>query len=267
VGEWVEISGQLEQTGDGARRVIVGSTREATGEFIKVRRGLPVFSAVILDMDGLVLDSETTYCGAWRKAAADVGHALDDGFLESLFGRHADDVVLALVEKLGPAFDREVFFKAAEQHWFRHISTHGIPRMPGIEALLACLRERSIPFALATNSEGHYARLCLEHGSLREAFPVMVTRDQVALGKPEPDVFLEAARRLGVDPAACMVLEDSETGLQAARAAGTQPILIQRQEEIRIRLEPLARLALASLEDLLNLMLEHHLETESNDDG
>jgi beta-phosphoglucomutase-like phosphatase (HAD superfamily) len=94
----------------------------------------------------------------------------------------------------------------------------------------------------------------------------MVTRDQVALGKPEPDIFLEAARRLDADPAACLVLEDSETGLMAARAAGTQPILIQRQEEIRTRLEPLARLALASLEDLVDLMLEHHLETESNDD-
>ena len=252
--EWVEISGQLEQTVDGSRRIIVGSTREAPGEFIRVRRRLPPFAAIIFDMDGLVLDSETTYCTAWRQAAADVGHRLDDGFLESLFGRHADDVVQTLAEKLGPAFDRKVFFKAAEQHWFSHIRTHGIPRMPGIEALLACLRERSIPFALATNSEGHYARLCLEHGSLREAFPVMVTRDQVALGKPEPDVFLEAARRLDVDPAACLVLEDSETGLQAARAAGTQPILIQRQEEIRTRLEPLALLALASLEDLVVLI-------------
>jgi beta-phosphoglucomutase-like phosphatase (HAD superfamily) len=131
---------------------------------------------------------------------------------------------------------------------------------------LASFREASIPFALATNSDGHYARLCLDRGGLPEAFPIMVTRDQVALGKPEPDIFLEAARRLDADPAACLVLEDSETGVMAARAAGTQPILIQRQEEIRTRLEPLARLALASLEDLVDLMLEHHLETESNDD-
>jgi HAD superfamily hydrolase (TIGR01509 family) len=216
--------------------------------------GPPVFYAVILDMDGLVLDSETTYCGAWRKAAADVGHALDDGFLESLFGRHADDVVQALAAELGPLFDREGFFRAAERHWFEHIEAHGIPRMPGVDALLASFREGSIPFALATNSDGHYARLCLERGGLRDAFPVMVTRDQVALGKPEPDVFLEAARRLNVDPAACLVLEDSETGLMAALAAGTQPILIQRREDLRVRLAPLARLAVASLDDFVNLM-------------
>lgn len=257
VGEWVEISGQLEQTGDGARRIIVGSTREATGQFIKVRRGLPAFSAVILDMDGLVLDSETTYCGAWRKAAADVGHALDDGFLESLFGRHADDVVQALAAELGPRFDREGFFRAAERYWFEHIETHGIPRMPGIEALLASFREASIPFALATNSDGHYARLCLERGGLPEAFPIMVTRDQVALGKPEPDIFLEAARLLDADPAACLVLEDSETGLMAARAAGTQPILIQRREDLRVRLTPLAQLAFVTLEDVVDLIKSH----------
>ena len=253
-GERVDVSGQLEETEAGERRIIVGSTREAPGEFIKVRRSLPPFAAVILDMDGLVLDSETTYCGAWRKAAADVGHALDDGFLESLFGRHADDVVQALAGELGSRFDRERFFRAAERHWFEHIETHGIPRMPGVEALLASFREASIPFALATNSDGHYARLCLERGGLSEAFPVMVTRDQVALGKPEPDVFLEAARRLDVDPTNCLVLEDSETGLLAARAAGTQPILIQRRVELRTRLAPLAQIAFVSLEDLVNLM-------------
>jgi HAD superfamily hydrolase (TIGR01509 family) len=256
-GEWVEMSGQLEQTEDGAQRIIVGSTREAPGEFIRVRRALPPFAAVILDMDGLVLDSETTYCSAWHRAAAELGHELDDGFLESLFGRHADDVVQALAGRLGPSFERETFFHAAERHWFEHIETHGIPRMPGIEALLAHFREGSIPFALATNSEGHYARLCLERGGLHDAFPVMVTRDQVALGKPEPDVFLEAARRLNVDPAACLVLEDSETGLMAARAAGTQPILIQRREDLRARLEPLAKLALFSLEDLVDLIKSH----------
>ena len=256
-GEWVEMSGQLEQTEDGAQRIIVGSTREAPGEFIKVRRVLPAFSAVIFDMDGLVLDSETTYCGAWRKAAAALGHELDDAFFESLFGRHADDVVEALAGRLGPSFNRETFFNAAERHWFEHIETHGIPRMPGVESLLARFREASIPYALATNSEGHYARLCLERGGLHDAFPVMVTRDQVALGKPEPDVFLEAARRLNVDPAACLVLEDSETGLMAARAAGTQPILIQRREDLRARLEPLAKLALFSLEDLVDLIKSH----------
>ncbi len=215
---------------------------------------LPAFDAILLDMDGLVLDSEATYCAAWQQAAADIGHALDDAFLESLFGRHADDVVQALAEALGADFAREPFFKAAEQHWFRSVEVHGIPRMPGIEPLLEAMQWRRIPYALATNSDDHYARRCLALGGLAEAFPVRVTRDQVRSGKPEPDVYLEAARRLGVEPGRCLVLEDSETGLQAARAAGTQPLLIQRSERLRAKLRDQALLALPSLTELTQLI-------------
>lgn len=215
---------------------------------------LPAFAAVILDMDGLVLDSEATYCHAWRQAAAEAGHALDAAFFEPLFGRHADDVVRALAERLGPHFERDTFFRAAERHWFELIEAQGIPPMPGAAALLERLRQRAIPFALATNSDGPYARVCLERGGLQEAFPVLVTRDQVARGKPEPDVFLEAARRLGVTPAQCVVLEDSATGLLAARAAGMHPVLIQRRESLRATLRPLALLALASLDDFAGLL-------------
>lgn len=215
---------------------------------------LPAFAAVILDMDGLVLDSEATYCHAWRQAAADAGHVLDEAFFEPLFGRHADDVVRTLAERLGPRFERDVFFRRAEKHWFELIRAEGIPRMPGVEELLCLMRQRELPFALATNSDGHYARVCLERGGLHEAFPVLVTRDQVARGKPEPDVFLEAARRLGVTPAQCVVLEDSETGLLAARAAGMHPVLIQRRDSLRATLRPLALLALASLDDFAGLI-------------
>jgi HAD superfamily hydrolase (TIGR01509 family) len=215
---------------------------------------LPAFEAIILDMDGLVLDSEATYCHAWRQAAAEAGHVLEAAFFAPLFGRHADDVVLALAERLGPGFERDHFFRSAERHWFDLIQAEGIPRMQGVEELLSLMRQCELPFALATNSDGPYARVCLERGGLRDAFPVIVTRDQVALGKPEPDVFLEAARRLGAEPARCIILEDSETGLLAARAAGALPVLIQRRESLRAALRPLAGLALASLVEFAALL-------------
>ena len=214
---------------------------------------LPPFTALILDMDGLVLDSETTYCQAWRRAAAELGHQLDEVFLQSLFGRHADDVVRLLAASLGPDFDRQRFFQTAERHWFDHIQSSGIPRMPGVDVLLKVVRERTIRFALATNSDAHYARLCLRMGGLEGVFPVIVTRDQVASGKPEPDVFLEAARRLEIEPEVCLVLEDSETGLLAARAAGMQAVLIQRREDLRDNLRRHARMALPSLIDFVEL--------------
>jgi len=214
---------------------------------------LPPFAALILDMDGLVLDSETTYCQAWWRAAAELGHQLDEAFLQNLFGRHADDVVRLLATTLGPDFDRQWFFQTAERHWFEYIQSSGIPRMPGVDALLKVLRERMTPFALATNSDARYARLCLRLGDLDDVFPVVVTRDQVASGKPEPDVFLEAARRLEIEPQACLVLEDSATGLQAARAAGMQAVLIQRREDLRDKLRRHALIALPSMIDFVEL--------------
>jgi beta-phosphoglucomutase len=211
---------------------------------------LPPFRAAILDMDGLALDSESTYCHAWRMAAGELGFELSEAFCHSLFGRHADDVAKALRDAMGETFERERFHQAAERHWRRYLEAHGMDRMPGLETLLAVFRRRAIPYALATNSDGIYARECLRLSGVESDFPVIVTRDQAPRGKPAPDLFLEAARRLNVPPELCLGLEDSETGLEAARAAGTITVLVQRREEMRLGLRDRARFACASLEEL-----------------
>ena len=215
---------------------------------------LPPFRAAILDMDGLALDSESTYCHAWRFAAAELGRELDEAFLHGLFGKHADDVERDLMEILGEAYERERFYRSAERHWREHLAQHGMARMPGLDDLLALFLRRGLPFALATNSDGIYAHECLRLSGVESEFPVIVTRDQVRRGKPEPDLFLEAARRLGVPPEACLVLEDSATGLAAARAAGTIAVLVQRRAETRRRLAAEAVLAVASLGEVAELI-------------
>lgn len=189
----------------------------------------PRFKAVVFDMDGLVLDSEQSYVFAWRRVAENLGARLEDEFVEDLFGRQADDVIRLLAEKLGKVFDAERFCRDAENYWRAHVHSHGIPAMPGVSELLALLKRHRVPFALATNSMGIFARECLRAGGLEGAFPVMVTRDQVAAGKPEPDLILEAAKRMEVSAEQCLVLEDSATGLQAAARAGAMPILVSQR--------------------------------------
>lgn len=177
-------------------------------------------------MDGLVLDSEPTYAYAWRQAAATFGAQLDEAFAHSLFGRQAEDVERALAERIGAAFDYDRFRAAAAVFWQAHVRTVGIAPLPGVAKLLDLLVQRRIPYALATNSEAPYAAQCLRSSGLAERFAERVTRDQVAAGKPAPDVFEEAARRLGVPASACLVLEDSATGLLAAQRAGATPVLV-----------------------------------------
>lgn len=188
---------------------------------------LPSFDAVLFDLDGLVLDTEPTYLYAWRKAAVEFGAKLDNSLGHRLFGQHADAVMQALQDLIGPSFERERFHVAASSYWHQYLNSHGVVCMPGLEKLLDSLAWRHIPYALATNSDAPYAKICLERAGIDDRFPIRVSRDQVQHGKPEPDLFLEAARRLSVDPGRCLVLEDSPTGLEAARRAGTMPVLVQ----------------------------------------
>jgi len=96
----------------------------------------------------------------------------------------------------------------------------GAPAMPGAKELVAALRERGVPVGLASNSPRAFVDLALEAAGMQDAFDVTVAGDEVSRHKPAPDGYLAAARALGADPAHCIALEDSNTGVAAAKAAG-----------------------------------------------
>ena len=193
---------------------------------------LPKFSAVIFDMDGLAIDSEPSFIFAWRQAAAIFGARLEDELLRKILGHHADEVESALQQAIGVGFDNQRFRLLATKFWREHVESEGISPMPGLTALLELLIRSHIPYALATNSDGHSASQCLRLSGLLNHFPLAVTRDQVAAGKPEPDLFLHAARLIGVDASECLVLEDSAVGLLAASKAGMIPLLVNAQASL-----------------------------------
>jgi HAD superfamily hydrolase (TIGR01509 family) len=190
------------------------------------RKILPGFSAVILDLDGLVIDSEPTYQAAWRQAGRCLGFPLREDLVQSFLGKSYDRIEQALKTEFGPDFPLETFRQTSAGFWRESVERTGIPVKPGVHALLADLERHAIPFCLATNSEQIYAEKCLDYAGLGNAFPIRVTRDQVASPKPAPDIFLAAAARLEVVPERCIVLEDSETGARAALDANTVVLLV-----------------------------------------
>lgn len=175
-------------------------------------------------MDGLLVDSERMERRVWRLAAIEHGIEMTDERFASFVGHPSDEGERMLRRYYGDDFD-VAGFRAACHRGIREImETEGIGLRPGAREWLAFVAELGIPLAVATSSG---PRLMKERlGDLQSTFGAVVTRADVARGKPFPDLYLEAASRLGVSPARCLALEDSPTGARAALAAGMEVIVV-----------------------------------------
>jgi HAD superfamily hydrolase (TIGR01509 family) len=184
-------------------------------------------AAVILDMDGLMLDTESLYKQAWQKAATECGYPLDDSFYLTLVGQPNPACEEALLNHFGRDFPMADFRARWSGLWRTEVETSGIPTKAGLTELLSFLREQQIAMTVATSSDREYAAMSLRAAGLAATwFEHIVTGDQVLCGKPAPDIYLEAARRLGVAPANCIALEDSDAGVYAASAAGITTVMV-----------------------------------------
>ena len=183
--------------------------------------------AVILDMDGLMLDTEPLYKSAWQRAAVQFGFILDETFYFTLIGRTNAAGEIALMERFGANFPLPLFRERWAELWREDAESSGIKLKPGLSELLEYLAERKIPTAVATSSDQEYAAFSLRAARVdTRRFVHVVTGEQVENGKPAPDIYLEAARRLGVSPARCLALEDSDAGIESASAAGMIPLMV-----------------------------------------
>jgi beta-phosphoglucomutase-like phosphatase (HAD superfamily) len=184
------------------------------------------FSAVIFDMDGLVLDTETTYFVAWQQAAKAMGYALSESFCLSLSGLHYKDIEPKLMAWCGIDFDLQAFNQLSSILWRKHVNVYGINIKHGFTELLEYIVQQQIPYCLATNSRANNAYECLELAGIKDVFSTIITRDDVQYGKPAPDIFLKAAELLQVPISQCVVLEDSHSGIVAASSAGAFSVFV-----------------------------------------
>ncbi len=225
-------------------------------------KGIPVervsVEAVVLDMDGLMLDTESIYKRAWQRAAVDCGHIIDDDFYSTLIGQPTDACESAIVERYGPEFPLPAFRLRWTQLWRTEVENSGIPRKPGLGELLAFLGTQQIPIGIATSSDRQFTALSLRAAGLEDRFDQIITGDEVTNGKPAPDIYLEAANRLGVLPEHSVAIEDSDVGALAASAAGMIPIIVPdlnapspEARSVAFRVLPSLREARGEIETLL----------------
>ncbi len=214
-------------------------------------RKLTDFAAVIFDMDGLVLDTEKTYFKAWQTAAKSMGFDFTEPFLNSLSGLHYKAIERKVLACLGADFDLKSFNQLSGVFWREQVSLDGIETKPGFNQLLDFINECNIPYCLATNSRTINVNECLELAGIKDVFSIIITRDDVVQGKPEPDIFLKAAERLKVSIADCLILEDSLAGIQAAVTAGACSVFVPSTEPVDLMAIQLSDLVVTDLSQAL----------------
>ena len=205
------------------------------------------FSAVLFDMDGLMFDSERLILRAWQRAMADFGYAASEQVFLASVGTTVESTNQLLRAAYGPDFPLEATNHRTDEYVWQEVEQRGAPLKPGLLALLDYLEAHGVPKAVASSSRRAAIDRLLASVGLTERFAATAAGDEVTQGKPAPDIFLLAAQRLGVEPAQCLVLEDSNPGVRAARAAGMAVIVVP---DLKPPADDVASLAAAVLPDL-----------------
>lgn len=196
------------------------------------------FDAALLDMDGTLLDTEQIYLASLIKALDGFGYREATAICHAMIGLPGPECDAMLRAHYGDDFPlAEV--NAAYALNRDDMLMRGLPLKTGAVALLDALRDADCPIALVTSSSRRTVERYLDIAGIRDSFDAVVTRDDVARGKPYPDLYWLAAERLGVSPDACVAIEDSSPGVTAAYAAGTTTIMVpdilQPTDDIRAK--------------------------------
>ena len=182
-------------------------------------------TAVLFDMDGLMVDTEPLARAAWQRVVSPFGLTITDDVYQRMLGRRTVEgaklVLDALPLPLSPA-------ELVERKTAEYLASldGGVPAMPGLWELLARIDELGLPWAVATSTPRPVAEIVLGKLGVAGRYGALACGDEVARGQPAPDIFLLAAARLGAAPAACLALEDSTAGCVAAAAAGMRVVAV-----------------------------------------
>ncbi len=177
----------------------------------------------IFDLDGTIVDSTTYYREAWMELIREFGSSDDP---EMYLRRATRENLRVLLGDDIPETDLEELAARQAKMGRRKMQERGVHAHSGIPELIADLHARGVKLAIATAAERSNAEWTLEQLGIRDFFDTVVVDQDVARGKPAPDIYLEALRRLNVDTAHCAVMEDSGTGVRAAKAAGLRVLAV-----------------------------------------
>ncbi len=208
-----------------------------------------MLQAVIFDMDGVMIDTDIIHSRAFEKLLLELGitpEKNEQGTVH-ISGMTTEGTWEVFKERYG--FEADISELSRKKQQIVMDAMQHVQPMPGLLKLLKDLKKHNIRLAVATSAQQNRAKLAIDKLGIASYFATVVTAKDVALGKPAPDIYLVAAKKLGLDPAACVVLEDAPAGVQAGAAAGIKVVAVPHQYTRRMDFS-LASLVVDSLEEL-----------------
>ncbi len=180
----------------------------------------------LFDWDGVVIDSSSHHEASWERLALEVGRVLPpDHFLKG-FGRKNEVIIPKLLGWTHDPAEIRRLSLLKEALYREVVAERGLTALPGVRTWLERLRDAGVPCAIASSTHRANINLSLGLIGLAEFFTAIVTAEDVSTGKPDPEVFLTAAARIGRPPARCVVFEDAHVGIAAARAGGMRVVAV-----------------------------------------
>lgn len=178
-----------------------------------------MIKGIIFDKDGTLFDNERLYVKGWLEAIKKAGGPSDDSIILGNIGLNYDAAMKRLRDNYGK-YGLDDIIKGKEKYVNDYITMNGYPLKPHSKAILDFLHNKNIKISLATSARFDEAILYLKSTDLLGYFDAIVSGDMVVNGKPDPEIFLLAADKLGLDPSECMVVEDSMHGINGAKKGG-----------------------------------------------
>ncbi len=219
--------------------------------------------AAIFDMDGVLIDSYQAHYRSWVEMAGRRGLQISEQQFQHCFGRTSRE---SMAQFWGPGRFSDKDVKAMDQDKetaFRRIIAADFPAMPGAAELIAALRKAGFGVAVGSSAPHENVALAIDRLGVQGGFDAIVTGSDVRHGKPDPQIFLVAAQRLGVPPARCVVIEDAPVGVAAAAAAGMACVGLASTGRTRDELSK-AQLVVDSLSELSPEVLRQAIERRAD---
>ena len=181
---------------------------------------------VVFDVDGVLFDTERLSQEIWNAVSTELGWPqVGRAYLEFV-GQNRADILQKMLALFGPDFSRETFLLTCSARSQERMEREGVPLKPGVREILEFLTARRVPAALATSTNRERTQRRMEMTGLWPRFSAVVTGDQVAHSKPDPEIYQLACRALGTTPSRTLAIEDSRNGILSAHAAGMPVVMV-----------------------------------------